>query len=145
MCRVAAALLVSLGVFCTATHSPCAAQEALKLPEGVTHVALPPGALTMKRIFKNGKPLLRVSVGRTVIHARELFLGDGVGALKYEAVKEGIHHPRPGGRKGPVVGVESISDPGTTFIGGIGTYWGVEQLKAGSVYLTTPSIKFEFR
>jgi hypothetical protein len=145
MYRFATVLMFAVGVFGTATSPPCAGQEAPALPEGVTHVALPPGTLEMRHILKDGKPLLRLYVGKTVIHGRDLYLGDGKLATKYEAKKEGVHWAGPSGRKGFVFGSGFTHEPGSTIGVEGGHYWKVEQLKPGSVYVTTPSVKFEFK
>ncbi len=114
------------------------------LPEGVCYVALPPGTITWERVFKKGKPLLRMSVGQTVLESRNVFIGDGKAATEYEAVKEGIHWPSANGEKGFVVG-GMVDEPGS----GIGVLNGdfltIDQLKAGNVYLTTPSLRFNFQ
>jgi hypothetical protein len=129
---------------CVLAAAVCSGQEAPNLPEGVTHVALPPGTLELKNILKNGKPLLRLTVDKLVIHARDLYLGDGKHATKYEATKEGVHWAGPSGRKGGVTN-GYIHEPGSTIGVEGGDYWKVGQLKPGSVYLTTPSIKFDFK
>jgi hypothetical protein len=141
MSRSVAVFVTALGVLCTVALS--SAQEALSLPDGVTHIVLPPGTLQVKRVFKGGKPLLRLNVGKTVIHARSLFLGDGKHATKFEAVKGGIQRAR--GKKSDVFDGDIIYDPGDTIEVLGGGYVKVDQLKPGSVYLTTPSIKFKFK
>jgi hypothetical protein len=123
----------------------CSGQEAPNLPEGVTHVALPRGTVKLKRITRNGKPLLRLTAGELVIHARGLYLGDGKHAIKYEATKKGIRWVRAGGKKGSVVGVEVMEGSGELFGVWDDDAWMVERLKPGSVYLTSPSIKIEFK
>jgi hypothetical protein len=144
MLRTATRLLAFVLLLGVVSPSPCPAQEALILPEGVTHVALPPGTLTMERIMKNGKPLLRLTVGKTVICGRTLFLGDGKHAMQFDATKEGILWARPGGKKGPVIDGTDTYAPGSTLGAKDGEYYKVGELKAGSVYLTTPSVKFKF-
>jgi hypothetical protein len=121
----------------------CSGQEAPNLPEGVTHIALPPGTVKMENITKNGKPVLRLTVGKLVIRARDLYIGDGKHATKYEATKEGVHWAGPSGKKGGVT-TGYIHGPGSTIEVQGRDFWTVDQLKPGSVYLTTPSIKFDF-
>src|SRR5689334_5864347 len=70
-----------------------ATKDEIVLPEGVIHVSLPPGVIEWERIFKSGKPLLRVTVGKTVIEARNVFIGDGKAAAEAEATRDGIHWP----------------------------------------------------
>jgi hypothetical protein len=141
----ATVVVTGLLVLGTATSLPCPGQEPLALPEGVTHVALPPGALKIERIFRNKKPLLRLSVDKTVIEGRSLFLGDGKNALEYEATKEGVHHVSRTRPKGFVIDGVEVNEPGSTLGALGGNFITVDQLKPGSVYLTTPSIKFEFK
>ena len=144
MYRSAVALAI-VGCILAATPLPCSTEEYLDLPEGVIHVALPPGAIKMEYTVKNGKPLLRLTAGKAVIEARTVFLGDGKAATQFEATKEGIHWPSAKGEKGFVVDGEITHEPGST-IGVLGgDYLTVDQLKPGSVYVTTPSIKFDFR
>ncbi len=100
----------------------------------------------MQYTVKNGKPILRLTAGKAVVEARAVFLGDGKFATQFEATKEGIHWaPTKKGAKGPVVDGQITHEPGST-IGVLGgDYLTVAQLKPGSVYITTPSIKFDFR
>jgi hypothetical protein len=125
MYRFATVVVTGLSVLGIAISPPCAGQEPLVLPEGVTHVALPPGTLELKNILKNGKPLLRLSVGQTVIYARNLYLGDGKHATKNEAIKEGVHWAGPSGRKGGVTN-GYIHEPGATIEVKGGDFWRVE-------------------
>jgi hypothetical protein len=145
MYRFATVVLTGLLVLGIAISPPCAGQEPLVLPEGVTHVALPPGTIRLENIMKDGKHLLRLTVDKLVIHGRAFFLGDGKNALQVEATKEGMHWARPGGRKGFVIDGTDTHEPGSIIGAQGGLYWKVGQLKPGSVYLTTPSIKFEFK
>ncbi len=121
----------------------CSAAEYLDLPAGVTHIALPPGAVKIEYTVKNKKPLLRISVGNTAVVAQSVFFGDGKSAAQYEATKAGIHRPHADGSEGPLDDGEIISEPGSTEVrldGGLP----VARLKPGSVYITTPSVTFEF-
>jgi hypothetical protein len=128
-----------------ATTAPGPTEEYLDLPEGVIHVALPPGKMKMEYTIKKEKPLLRVSAGKAVIEARTIFLGDGKAATQFEATKEGIHWPSAKGEKGFVIDGEWTNEPGSTIGATAENYITVDQLKSGSVYVTTPSIKFEFK
>ena len=56
-----------------------------KLPNGVIWLKLPPGTVSIENTLKDGVPVLRLSVGKTVLEAPTLFLGDRFGATKYEA------------------------------------------------------------
>jgi len=144
MCRRTLGVLI-VGYALAATPSPCSAEEYLNFPEGVIHVALPPGALKMQNTVNGDKPLLRVSAGKAVVVARRVFLGDGKSATEFEATKRGIHWANPDGT--PPLGGSGliICGPGLTIEVRGGTYLSVDQLKPGSVYITTPSIKFDFR
>ncbi|SRR5579884_1760076 len=137
--------LMFAGCALAVTPRLCPAEENLDLPEGVIHVALPPGAIKLERILKKGKPILRLTAGKAIVEARSVFLGDGKAATQFEATKEGIHWPSAKGEKGFVTDGEIIHEPGST-IGVLGgDYLTVDQLKPGSVYVTTPSIKFDFQ
>ena len=88
-------------------------QQWPKLPEGIIHVQLPPGQLRIDNIIRDDKPILRVTVGKTVIETRSLFLGNDKGATQYEATKEGLHWVRGIGGKGNIVGIAIIQEPGS--------------------------------
>jgi hypothetical protein len=139
MNRWSALTSVASCVFCIAASATCAAQQSPDLPEGVIHVALPPGTLKIENIARKERYLIRVTVGKTVIESRTVFLGDGKGAQEIEATKEGMHWVSPGRKKGFVMDGVQTHEPGST----IGVLEGapfltVANLKAGSVYLTTP-------
>ena len=134
-----------VGITILACSAPgLGAQEGLVLPDGVTHVALPPGELRMENVVRNGKPLLRLTVGKTVIETRTIFLGNGKGATHYEAIKEGMHWVPPEGGKGFVVDGVQTFEPGNTIGEPSPNFIRVQNLKPGSIYITTQSIKFEF-
>jgi hypothetical protein len=136
--RIVVASLVLLVCFSTAGLN---AQDASKLPDGVIHVALPPGVVTMENVIRDGKPILRLSVDKTIVEAKTIFMGDFKGALEYEATTDGINWKRPSG-KGNLMGVKMIEQPGST--SGAEEFLTINRLKAGSVYVTTPSLKFVF-
>jgi hypothetical protein len=140
------AVVVAVVVWAVSAAPPaCPAQEPLDLPEGVIHVALPPGTVEMDCVFKKGKPFLRVKVDKTVVVARNVFFGDGKHATEYEATEEGgICWLSAKGKRGFTVIGEMITEPGSATVVMDGDYLAVKQLKPGSVYVTTPSIKFEF-
>ena len=133
---------VVVGCVATALPRPCAAGDYLDLPAGVIHVTLPPGDIKIEYTVKDKKPLLRITVGQTVIVAHTVFFGDGKNAKQMSAAEDGIHRVSPGG--GDIVTDGSIEWSGGThtFVGG---YISVDQLKRGSVYLTTPTVKFKFQ
>jgi hypothetical protein len=133
-------LLALAALICAVGFAQLSAQERPGLPDGVIHVALPPGAVRLEKIDRKGKPLLRVSVGKTVIEARNIFLGDFKGATEYEATKDGVHWVRPGGKEGPVFGGVQTHEPGSEIA--VQDYVKVENLKAGSLFITTPTVKF---
>ena len=144
MLRLPTLVMAGSFVLGAASGPPCAGQEPLNLPKGVIHVALPPGEFRMEHIMKDGKPLVRVSVGKTVIDAQVVYLGDGKHATVFEATKEGTLWKRPNGKGFVFGGGVGTYEPGTR-IGVLGGhYYRVEQLKAGSIYLTTPSILIDF-
>jgi hypothetical protein len=120
-------------------------KKPLDLREGVIHISLPPGTIEWERVFNTkGEPLLRVSIGGTVIEARQVFIGDGKGATLYEATEKGIHWPSVPGGEGPTVGGMEWNS-GTTALSP-GDFVPLDKLKPGNLYLTTqdPNHKFEF-
>ena len=135
-------LLGLAALICAVGFAQLSAQERPSLPDEVIHVALPPGAVRLEKIDRKGKPLLRLSVGKTVIEACNIFLGDFKGATEFEATKDGIHWVRPSGKEGFVFGDVQTHDPGSTI--GAEDFLTLNKLKAGSVHVTTPSIKFEW-
>ena len=141
MCRSATALMIAWFVM-TATPTDCLADDYLDLPEGVIHVALPPGPVKMEYTFKNKKPLLRISSGSTVVVAHSIFLGDGKAATQFVALKDGIMWAHTDGSMGFVVDGVIEHDVGTTI--GTADFITVDKLKPGGVYVTTPSLKFKF-
>ena len=143
MYHCAIMLSIVASVVGAAATTPHAVQEGPKIPDGVIHVKLPPGNIRMERKYRDGKPLLRFSVGQTVIEARSLFLGDAKGVQQFEAIKEGMHWVRGKGGKGTVTDGVEIHTPGA-LITVRGNFLRVDELKAGSLYVTTPSIIFDF-
>jgi hypothetical protein len=135
-CRV----LGVAAVFCGTAFAHSSVQEQPALADGVIHVALPPGKVRMENIVRGGKPLLRLTVGKTVIETRTLFLGDSKGVQQFEAIKEGMHWVPAKGGKGFVIDGVDAREPGSTIA--VEDYLKVENLKAGSLYVTTPSINF---
>jgi hypothetical protein len=119
-------------------------KERLKLSEGVIHVQLPPGEVRMENIARFGKTLIQLSVGKTVIEAKTMFLGDPKGATRFESTKEGIHWTPASGGKGFTFGngSASVREPATTI--GDPDFYTLDKLKPGSVFVTTPSIRFVF-
>ena len=134
------------------------AGQGIELPEGVTHVALPPGAVQWENVRTKGGMILRMTAGKTVVEGRRLFFGDGKLAIEITATAEGMHFVQWTGWKG--LG-ESRSSGNMNFsvkhgilidgqhVDEPGVIWCVEpngpkpgELKAGSVYITSPSIKF---
>lgn len=131
-----------LGFFLIAHAVVGLAQEGPKLPDGVILVKLPPGEMRKENIIRNGKPILRVTVGKTIIETRELFLGDGKGAIQIEAIKEGMHWVPASGGKGFIFDGSDTSAPGSEIH--MEHFLPVEKLKPGSLYITTPSIIFRW-
>jgi hypothetical protein len=125
---------------------PPITQEQPKLPAGVTRVTLPPGIVTLEYVAvkepAKGRPTLRLTVGKTVLQGERIYLGDGKVAQLFEATEEGIHWALTTGKKGFVENTH-IWHPGSGIDLGK-DYWTVNGLKPGSVYVTTPSIKFEY-
>jgi hypothetical protein len=119
------------------------AQERSGLPAGVTRITLPPGEVTLEFVKSKKTPTVKIIVGQTVIEGERLFLGDGKVAMEVEATKEGMHFPSSTGKKGLVLEGEWTNQPGAVI--DLGTdYLGLDQLKAGSVYVITPSVKFRY-
>ncbi len=83
---------------------------------------------------------MRVTFGKTVIEAKNIFLGDAKGVQQFEAIKEGMHWVPAKGGKGFVIGGVHKHEPGSSIA--VEDYLKVENLKAGSLYVTTPSVKF---
>lgn len=140
-------VLMLAATVCALAAARAPAQKPSQLPADVTLIVLPPGGLRIERVFRDNQPLVRLSVGKTIVEARALFLGDGKGALQVEALKEGMHWvpvevpPGQNGR-GTVVRAVQTYKPGTVI--GAEAFLTVDQLRAGSVYVMTPSINFEF-
>ena len=146
MFRISAALITALIAVLVPPDSSYAG-DYLDLPAGVIHVALPPGEIKIEYMVKNDKPLLRITVGKMEIIAHAVFFGDGKAATEFEAAKDGIHWVSPKekkeGKKGFVIDGEMHWEGGSVVVEG--DYLTVDKLKQGSVYLTTPTVKFEFR
>ena len=144
MVRLAAMVMLTAGVLSGATGAPCAGQEPLNLPEGVAHVTLPPGAVQIEHVTHKGKQLLLLSAGELTIYARQLYFGDGRHAMGFEATKDGMQQLGPGGRVGRVLKGMTYK-PETPIRVASGDYYKAGQLKAGSLYATTASLRFEFK
>jgi len=108
-------------------------------------MALPSGAINVQCTTKDDKPRLRISVGKTVVVAQCVYCGDGKSATKYEATKKGIHNPHANGAEGLLIKGEIDIDPASVIVHADGDFIAVSELKPGSIYITTPSVKFEFR
>ena len=96
-----------------------------KLPEGVIHVRLPPGEFIVEDIKRDGKIILRITAGKTVIETNKFYMGDGNGAALEEAPEKHLNN-------------KIINSPGSSLF--YEKFIGVEKLKAGSLYITTPSV-----
>jgi hypothetical protein len=90
-------------------------------------------------------PTLRLTVGQTVVEADRIFFGDGKMATLYEVTEEGIHWASPTGRKGFVFHHTMEWDPpaGTVDVGK--NDWTPDELKPGSLYVVTRSVKFAYQ
>jgi hypothetical protein len=144
-----------------AADAPLAApaEEGIELPEGVTRVALPPGPVKWENVRTKGGMILRVSADETVVEGRHLFYGDGKQVMEVRATAEGMHfvhwtgwqgHSRSSGTLN-FLGKEGIQIDGM-HLDEVRTAWFIEpsspkpgDLRSGSVYVTTPSVKFERR
>src|SRR6266542_279684 len=119
MSRYIFALAVSA---CAVVAIPCScsADEHLDLPDGVTHVAIPRGDGKIEYTVKDKKPLLRITVGQTVIVAQTVFFGDGKNAKQMSAAEDGIHWVATGGTADHVVDGSITEGAGGrhTFVGG---------------------------
>ena len=96
-----------------------------KLPEGVIHVKLPPGEFIVEDIERDGNILLRITAGKTVIETKSFFIGDGDGAALQQAPEKRLNN-------------KQVNEPGSSLY--YGSFIKVEKLKAGSLYVTTPSV-----
>jgi hypothetical protein len=127
-------------IICAAAITRLSAQERPALPDGVIHVALPPGPVRLENITRNKKPLLRLTAGKLVIETNRLFLGDFKGAQEIEATKLGMNWVTAKGRQPFYIDGVDTHEPGSTT--GADDYQIIAQLKPGSLLVTTPSIKF---
>jgi hypothetical protein len=118
------------------------------VPAGVVKVTVPAGTVTWNWIGPkeraSGRPTLRFTVGQTVVQADRIFIGDGKMATLYEATEEGIHWASPTGRKGFIFHHTMVWENGSGSIDVGNNYWTPDQLKPGSVYVVTRSIKFDY-
>ena len=96
-----------------------------KLPDGVIHVRLPPGEFIVEDIERDGKILLRITAGKTVIETNRFFIGDGNGAALVEAPEKRLNN-------------KLTNEPGSSL--DYAKFVTVDKLKAGSLYVTTPSV-----
>ena len=96
-----------------------------KLPEGVIHVRLPPGEFSVEDVERDGKIVLRITAGKTVIETKSFFIGDGNGAALVQAPDKRLNN-------------KQINEPGSSLY--YEEFVPVEKLKAGSLYITTPSV-----
>src|SRR5262249_10194423 len=100
MYRCAVTIGVVAALVCTGATATPAVQDGPKIPDGVIHVKLPPGELHMERFLRNDKPVLRFTVGKTVVEGQTLYLGDDKGAIQFEATRQGMHMVGPKGQQG---------------------------------------------
>ena len=96
-----------------------------KLPEGVIHLRLAPGEFSVEDVERDGKIILRITAGKTVIETKSFFIGDGNGAALVQAPKQRL-------------GNKEINEPGSSLY--YEDFVPVEKLKPGSFYITTPSV-----
>ena len=96
-----------------------------KLPDGVIHLRLPPGEFSVEDIEREGKIILRITAGKTVIETKSFFIGDGTGAALVQAPSKRL-------------GNKETNEPGSSLY--YEDFISVEKLKAGSFYVTTPSV-----
>ena len=106
-----------------------------KLPDGVIHVRLPPGTFNLKPVKLNDKVFIRITVGKTIIETQKFYFGDRWGCMQFEVVKDEIHW-----WAGTLAG--KTTPPGSTSYMAA-EYVTVDQLKPGSLLVTSPS--FDFR
>ena len=107
-----------------------------KLPDGVIHVKLPPGTFDLKPVKVNGKLLMRITVGKTIIETQKFYLGYRWGCTPYEVIKDEIHC-----WIGTLAGM--TAEPGSsTFMER--DYVRVDQLKPGSLLVTSPSFVYRW-
>jgi hypothetical protein len=111
------------------------------LPDGVIHVRLPPGTFDMKPIKLNGKPMIRILVGKTIIETERFFFGDRWGCEQFEAIGDIIHWMPPKGGMGDRLAGMS-KEPGAGYFSQ--SYVPLDQLKSGSLLVTSPSFVFRW-
>ena len=112
-----------------------------KLPAGVIHVKLPPGTLELKPVKLNGKTMIRITVGKTMIETQKFYWGDRWGCTEFEAIDDIIHQvPPKGGMGNSLTGMSQ--GPGVGWFSR--SYIALDQLKPGSLLVTTPSIVFRW-
>jgi hypothetical protein len=126
----------------TGIEQPKKDAKVLNLPEGVIHVAMPAGTSRRENIVRDGKPLIRLTVGKAVIEAKSIFLGDAKGATQYEAIEEGMHWVPAKGGKGVVTNGSVTEEPGTST--NDEDFVPLHRLRAGSLFITTPSHIFRW-
>jgi hypothetical protein len=145
---ITSAVLLGMLLLCCAnvpdTHAERKKEDGLKLPDGVIQISLPPGEIRMENIARNGNVLIRLSADKTVVEAKTIFLGDTNGATRFESTKDGILWAPASGGKGFIFGngAPFVREPGAII--GDPDFHPLDKLKAGSVLLTTPSIRFVF-
>ena len=96
-----------------------------KLPEGVIHLKLPPGGFSIEDVERDGKIVLRITAGETVIETKSFFIGDGNGAAIFEAPDKRLRNIQRNGVGSSLYFANFVS---------------VDKLKPGSFYVTTPSV-----
>jgi hypothetical protein len=135
--------------------------EAAPAPEHkkeseVKTIKLPPGDVKWENVKTKDGMIIRVTCGKNTTEGKCLFYGDGKVAIKVVATDEGMEFVHAWGMEGPGESSGSLDGDGKWFvINGSqtdkpGMIWLLEpdaptagDLKAGNVYIVTPSIKFE--
>jgi hypothetical protein len=111
------------------------------LPEGVIHIKLPPGVLEIKPTKVNGKSMIRITAGKSLIETSKFYLGDRWGCTQFEIAGDVIHWIPPKGGMGDTL-AGMVKQPGTAYYSQ--SFVALDQLKAGSVLLTSPSFVFRW-
>ncbi|MFO0928443.1 MAG: hypothetical protein U0736_15685 [Gemmataceae bacterium] len=96
-----------------------------KLPPGVISIRLAPGGFTVEDIERDGKILLRITAGKTVIETKSYYLGDGCGATLVEAPERRLNNVQ-------------MNEPGSNLL--YEAVIPITKLKAGSLYITSPDV-----
>jgi hypothetical protein len=123
----------------------------------VRRIPLPPGVVKWENVRTKDGMIVRVTAGQVVVEGKHLFYGDGKVAMEVEAMDKGMQFLRVVGsggwsessgtlgvRKGFVIdGTRTEGPRAVWFLDA--DHLKADELKPGSIYLITPSVKFEYK